>query len=69
LRLITSRAWISISVGWPWKPDEPWWMRIFECGSALRFPGAPPARMVAPIDIAMPTQIVRTSHLMYCIVS
>ena len=44
-------------------------MRIFECGSALRFPVCPPASTTAPIDIAMPTQIVCTSHLMNCIVS
>ena len=69
LRLITSRAWISISVGWPWKPAEPWWMRIFEWGSALRFPAVPPASTTAPIDIAIPTQMVCTSGLMNCIVS
>jgi hypothetical protein len=44
-------------------------MRIFEWGSALRFPFAPPARTTAPIDIAMPTQMVCTSGLMNCIVS
>ena len=44
-------------------------MRIFECGSALRLPCAPPASTTAPIDIAMPTQIVCTSGLMNCIVS
>ena len=27
-----SRAWISMSVTWPWKPDVGWWMRIFEFG-------------------------------------
>ena len=69
LRLITSRAWISMSVGWPWKPAEPWWIRIFECGSAIRLPFVPPARITAPIDIAIPTQIVCTSGLMNCIVS
>ena len=36
---------------------------------AMRLPFVPPARSSAPIDIAMPTQIVCTSGLMYCIVS
>ena len=69
LRLIVSRAWISISVPWPWKPPDTWWMRILEFGSAVRFPSVPAARSSAPIDIAMPTQVVATSGLMNCIVS
>ena len=44
-------------------------MRIFECGVAMRLPSVPPARRSAPIDMAIPTQIVCTSGLMYCIVS
>ena len=47
-----------MSVAWPWKPLETWWIRIFEFGSAMRLPCAPPARSTAPIDIAIPTQIV-----------
>ena len=31
-RSMTSRAWISMSVAWPWKPDETWWIRIFAFG-------------------------------------
>ena len=27
-----SLAWISMSVAWPWKPAETWWIRIFEFG-------------------------------------
>ena len=64
-----SRAWISMSVACPWKPADTWWMRIFEFGRAIRFPFAPPARRSAPIDIAIPQQIVDTSGLMNCIVS
>ena len=37
-----SRAWISMSVAWPLKPPDTWWMRIFALGSAIRLPGAPP---------------------------
>ena len=58
-----------MSVACPWKPAETWWMRIFECGVAIRLPSVPPARRRAPIDMAIPTQIVCTSGLMYCIVS
>ena len=41
------------------------------CAGALakRLPGAPAQRIIAPADIAIPTQIVRTSGLTYCIVS
>ena len=58
-----------MSVACPWKPEETWWMRILALGSAIRLPFAPPASSSAPIDIAMPTQIVDTSGLMNCIVS
>ena len=58
-----------MSVAWPWKLEETWWIRIFALGSAMRLPSAPPASSSAPIDIAMPTQIVCTSGLMNCIVS
>ncbi len=64
-----SRAWISISVAWPWNPADTWWIRIFEFGSDMRLPGAPPASSSAPMLIAIPTQIVCTSGLMNCIVS
>ena len=43
------------------------WGGLF--GEYMRFPSVPPARSSAPIDIAMPTQIVDTSGLMNCIVS
>ena len=65
----TSRAWMSMSEGVPRKPAEPWWIIIFAFGSAERLPGAPPQRIIAAADIAMPTQIVRTSGLTNCIVS
>ena len=69
LRAIVSRAWISMSVACPWKPPQTWWIRILAFGSAIRFPFAPPASRSAPIDIAVPTQMVWTSGLMNCIVS
>ena len=40
-----------------------------ELGSAIRLPFAPPARSIAPIDIAIPKQIVATSERTYCIAS
>ena len=58
-----------MSAGVPRKPAEPWWIIIFAFGSAIRLPGAPPARIIAAADIPMPTQIVATSGLTYCIVS
>ena len=58
-----------MSVGAPRNPAVPLRIMIFEFGSARRLPGAPPVRSTAPIDIAMPEQIVRTSGLTYCIVS
>jgi hypothetical protein len=64
-----SLAWISMSVAWPSNPDDTWWMRIFELGSDIRLPAAPPASSSAPMLIAIPTQIVCTSGLMNCIVS
>jgi hypothetical protein len=64
-----SFAWISMSVACPWNAELTWWIRIFEFGSDMRLPSAPPASSSAPIDIAIPTQIVCTSGLMNCIVS
>jgi hypothetical protein len=64
-----SRAAIWMSVGAPRKAPEPWWIITFEFGSAIRFPGAPPARIMPAADMAIPTQIVRTSGLTYWIVS
>jgi hypothetical protein len=65
----TSRAWMSMSLGVPRKPAEPWWIIIFAFGSADRFPGEPPQRIIAAADMAIPTQIVRTSGLTNCIAS
>ena len=58
-----------MSLDWPLKPPESWWIMIFAFGSAMRLPGAPAARSRAPMLIATPTQIVDTSGLMNCIVS
>ncbi len=56
MRLIVSRAWISMSGTEPRKPDEPWWIRIRECGRAKRLPFVPPARSTAPMLAPSPTQ-------------
>ena len=58
-----------MSVDWPSKPADGWWMRIRLLGSDMRLPFAPPASSSEPIDIAIPQQIVATSGLMNCIVS
>ena len=58
-----------MSVDWPSKPADGWWMRMRELGSDIRLPFAPPASSSEPIDIAIPTHIVATSGLMNCIVS
>ena len=42
---------------------QTWWMRIFAFGSALLLLFAPAASSTAPIDIAVPTQMVRMSGL------
>ena len=38
-------------------------------GSAMRLPFAPQESRNAPMLAAMPTQMVETSHLIYCMVS
>ena len=58
-----------MSVAWPSKPPEGWWIRIRLFGSDMRLPAAPPASSSEPIDMAIPQQIVETSGLMNCIVS
>ena len=57
----TSRSWISMSLGAPRVPAEPWWIMILALGSASRLPGAPPHRIIAAADMPIPTQIVDTS--------
>ncbi len=59
-----------MSVAWPSKPEVcPWWIITFAFGSAIRFPLAPPASSTAPIDIAIPKQMVCTSQRTYCMAS
>ena len=58
-----------MSVDWPSKPADGWWIRIRLLGSAIRLPFAPPASSSEPIDIATPTHIVATSGLTKFIVS
>ena len=65
----TSRRWISMSLGAPRAPADPWWIMILALGSAYRFPGAPPARIIAAADMPMPTQMVDTSQRTCCITS
>ena len=43
-----------MSVDWPSKPPEGWWMRMRLFGSAIRLPSAPPVRISDPADIAIP---------------
>ena len=68
-------AWILMSVAWPARPPpcppaiRGWWIRISELGSANRLPLAPLASRKAPIEAAIPMQMVDTSHLIYCMVS
>ena len=60
-------AWILMSVAWPEIPCPPisgWWIRISEFGRAKRLPLVPLASRKGPIEAAMPTQMVETSHLM-----
>ena len=54
---------------WPWKPPVGWWISSRALGSAARLPAWPPARISAPIDIAIPTAVVRTGGAMNCIAS
>ena len=58
-----------MSVDWPSKPADGWWMRMRLLGSEKRLPFAPPVSSSEPMLIATPQQIVATSGLMNCIVS
>ena len=58
-----------MSVTLPCVPAEGWWIMISAFGSARRLPLAPEESRKAPIEAAMPTQIVHTSGLIYCMVS
>ena len=64
-----SRAAIWMSAGVPRVPADPWWIITFEFGRTKRFPAAPPARSMAPADIAIPMQYVWTSGFTNCIAS
>ena len=64
-----SRAVISISEACPWAPPIGWWIMIRECCKAERLPFVPAVISTAPMDAAIPVQMVATSHCMYCIVS
>jgi hypothetical protein len=50
-------------------PIEGWCMSMRLWGSEKRLPGAPAHSKNWPIEAAIPTQIVRTSQLTYCMVS
>ncbi len=58
-----------MSVACPWKPPLGWWMRMRLLGSDARLPGAPPARISEPMDMAMPQHVVATSGRMKRMVS
>ena len=58
-----------MSVTWPWVPAEGWWIITSALGKAIRFPLVPAASRKAPMEAAMPTQMVATSHFTYCMVS
>jgi hypothetical protein len=60
---------MAMSVCWPWKPPEGWWMSIRPLGSDVRLPGAPPTSTRAAADMAMPQHVVCTAGRMCCIVS
>ena len=59
-----------MSAAWPPGPCgvHTWWIRIFALSRAIRLP-CELTSSSAPLDIAIPTQIVCTSGLMNCIVS
>ena len=64
-----SRAAIWMSAGVPRYPADPWWIMIFAFGSAKRFPGAPPQRIIAAALMPIPRHTVDTSECTYCIAS
>ena len=55
-----SRAAISMSAAVPCDPLDGWWIMIRAFGRAARFPLAPVASKKAPIEAAIPMQIVLT---------
>ncbi len=60
----TSSTSISISGDLACVPAAGWWIMISALGSAMRLPRfAPEDSRNAPIDAAIPTQMVDTSHL------
>src|SRR5690554_3713877 len=67
--LMISLAVISMSEAWPWAPPRGWWIMMRECFSAVLLPCAPAHKRTAPMDAAMPVQMVATSGEMYCMVS
>src|SRR5581483_7514687 len=65
-----SWAWIWMSDAWPWMPCvNGWWMRICECGSAMRSPSAPPASSSEAPLAARPVHSVPTFGPTYCMAS
>src|SRR5216683_2538470 len=52
-----SRAWISISVAWPWAPPEGWCTMTRALGSATRLPLAPAVNRSEPIEAARPVDV------------
>ena len=64
-----SFACSSMSLACPPNPPLGWWIMMREWGREKRFPFAPAASRSAPIEAAMPMQVVETCGFTYCIVS
>ncbi len=58
-----------MSAAVPDEPPEGWWIMMREFGSAERLPSAPAESRNAPIEAAIPMQIVATGAFMNWIVS
>ena len=54
---------LSMMARRPRAPPSGWWIMISALGRALRLPFAPAASKNAPMEAAMPTHTVETSHL------
>src|SRR5215211_7819463 len=54
-----SRAWISMSVDWPSKPDDGWWISWREFGSAIREPGIDRAARRVDVDRDVLVRVLR----------
>ncbi|MNW04327.1 hypothetical protein D3C71_2004060 [compost metagenome] len=67
LMMRLARIWMSEA--WPSAPPSGWWIITSLLGRAKRLPLAPAVSRNAPMEAAIPTQMVETSALMNCMVS